>query len=258
VWTNGEPVVYTNWHPGEPNNASNDDFGRINWNGSNQWDDQPASTTAPYILEFDCPLVTRTAGLASGSNFPVGTTLVTHVATDNWGNTASCSFTVTVVDNINPTISCPSNITQSVAAGSCTATISTTAPTTADNCSVAVLRWVLTGATVANSPLTGINNLGTYTFNIGTTVVTCTATDGAGNTATTTFDVVVTLNETAPTPAPTPTGGSSFSSGGSSGGGFVGNFLTAPALTCPLINTFMQVGANNDSQDVLKLQFASG
>ncbi len=42
--------------------------------------------------------VTRNAGsLASGSVFPIGTTTVTHTATDIHGNTASCSFTVTVL-----------------------------------------------------------------------------------------------------------------------------------------------------------------
>lgn len=41
--------------------------------------------------------VNRTAGLESGSVFPIGTTTVTHVATDIYGNTASCSFTVTVL-----------------------------------------------------------------------------------------------------------------------------------------------------------------
>lgn len=40
--------------------------------------------------------VDRTAGLASGSVFPIGTTTVTHLATDIHGNTSSCSFTVTV------------------------------------------------------------------------------------------------------------------------------------------------------------------
>jgi uncharacterized repeat protein (TIGR01451 family) len=40
--------------------------------------------------------VVRTAGGASGSVFPIGTTTVTHQATDIYGNTASCSFTVTV------------------------------------------------------------------------------------------------------------------------------------------------------------------
>ena len=41
--------------------------------------------------------IDRTAGGASGSVFPIGTTTVTHQATDIYGNTASCSFTVTVL-----------------------------------------------------------------------------------------------------------------------------------------------------------------
>jgi len=41
--------------------------------------------------------VTRTAGPASGSVFPIGTTTVTHVADDGHGNTATCTFTVTVL-----------------------------------------------------------------------------------------------------------------------------------------------------------------
>jgi HYR domain-containing protein len=37
-----------------------------------------------------------TAGPASGSVFPIGTTTVTFTATDIYNNTSSCSFTVTV------------------------------------------------------------------------------------------------------------------------------------------------------------------
>ncbi|HEY2973141.1 MAG TPA: HYR domain-containing protein [Pyrinomonadaceae bacterium] len=40
---------------------------------------------------------TQTAGLASGSIFPIGTTTVTYTATDASNNTASCSFTVKVL-----------------------------------------------------------------------------------------------------------------------------------------------------------------
>jgi len=45
-----------------------------------------------------CPgaVTTRTAGLASGSVFPIGTTTVTYTVTDSTGQSASCSFTVTV------------------------------------------------------------------------------------------------------------------------------------------------------------------
>lgn len=57
-----------------------------------------ATYTAPVGTD-NCPGATtaRTAGLASGSVFPIGTTTVTHTVTDASGNTASCSFTVTVL-----------------------------------------------------------------------------------------------------------------------------------------------------------------
>jgi hypothetical protein len=57
-----------------------------------------ATYTAPVGTD-NCPGATtaRTAGGASGSVFPIGTTTVTHTVTDASGNTASCSFTVTVL-----------------------------------------------------------------------------------------------------------------------------------------------------------------
>src|SRR5205807_794679 len=54
--------------------------------------------TAPVGTD-NCPgaVTTRTAGLASGSVFPIGTTTVTYSVTDVHGNgPVSCSFTVTV------------------------------------------------------------------------------------------------------------------------------------------------------------------
>ncbi|WP_321289727.1 HYR domain-containing protein [uncultured Sunxiuqinia sp.] len=57
------------------------------------------------VVEFETPTATdicagvtveQTAGLASGSEFPVGTTVVTFTATDASGNTSESSFVVTV------------------------------------------------------------------------------------------------------------------------------------------------------------------
>jgi hypothetical protein len=42
VWTNGEPVTYTNWDVGEPNNLGGEDYGQLfmagTWNDTNQHD----------------------------------------------------------------------------------------------------------------------------------------------------------------------------------------------------------------------------
>jgi hypothetical protein len=62
----------------------------------------PSGAVATYALPTgmdSCSAtvtITRTAGPASGSVFPIGTTTVTHRATDASGNFAECSFTVTV------------------------------------------------------------------------------------------------------------------------------------------------------------------
>ena len=55
-------------------------------------------TYATPVGTDNCPgaITTRTAGLASGSVFPIGTTTVTYTVTDTSGNSASCSFVVTV------------------------------------------------------------------------------------------------------------------------------------------------------------------
>lgn len=72
------------------------------------------SAVATYspTVSADCP-VTATCTPASGATFPVGVTMVTCKATDQLGNTATCTFTVTVNDNEKPVITCPAQITVS-------------------------------------------------------------------------------------------------------------------------------------------------
>jgi len=63
--------------------------------------------TAPVGTDNCSANTALTAGLASGSVFPIGTTVVTHTITDASGNTASCSFNVTVTQS---PVSCNSTI----------------------------------------------------------------------------------------------------------------------------------------------------
>jgi gliding motility-associated-like protein len=126
--------------------------------------------------------------------FNTGVTTVTYIVKDAAGNQATCLFTVTITDNILPTITCPVNISQNDDAGACHASVIVPNALIADNCSVASLTWTMTGATVASSAATGINQVGTYTFNTGVTTVTYTVKDAAGNQATCLFTVTITDN----------------------------------------------------------------
>lgn len=125
---------------------------------------------------------TMTAGLASGSTFPIGTTTQTYLVDDGLGNTASCSFDVIVVDNQLPVITAPADITVNSDSGICGAVVTFTAPVGTDNCSGATT--ALTAGLASGS-----------TFPVGTTTETFTVTDAAGNTASASFNIIVIDNE---------------------------------------------------------------
>jgi gliding motility-associated-like protein len=107
-----------------------------------------------------------------------GTTTVTLTATDDAGNFTTCTFQVTPTDQTAPSITCPANQTVAFTAA-CNYTLLnyTGLATTADNCDASV--------TVTQSPAVG-------TVITGTTTVTLTATDDAGNFTTCTFQVIPT------------------------------------------------------------------
>ncbi len=123
------------------------------------------------------PNATVTCTPPSGSTFPIGVTTVTCTATDASGNTATTSFTVTVVDVVAPVVSVPPPIT--VAPVRPSGAVVTFGPTATDddsrNPSPAVTCVPPSGST----------------FPVGVTTVTCQATDGSGNTGTSTFTVTV-------------------------------------------------------------------
>ncbi|MNU73490.1 HYR domain protein [compost metagenome] len=162
----------------------------VGWNASAN--DNCSVASIMYVLTG---ATTGTGTSLSGVAFNLGATTVTWTATDGSGNTSSCTFDVVVSDNQVPTIvSCGASGTQNVLAnvGVCNYTHSGTGwnASANDNCSVASIMYVLTGATTGTgSSLSGV------AFNLGTTTVTWTATDGSGNTSSCTFDVVVSDNQ---------------------------------------------------------------
>jgi hypothetical protein len=127
----------------------------------------------------NCPgvgAVSRT-GVPSGNVFPVGTTTINYSVTDANGNTGTASQTVTVIDNTPPVISCPANITLEPTCP--TGAIATwTPPVGTDNCPSAV-----TTRTAGAAPGT--------VFPIGTSTVTYTVVDAAGNSSSCSFTVTV-------------------------------------------------------------------
>jgi hypothetical protein len=122
---------------------------------------------------------TLTAGLASGSAFPIGTTAVTYTAMDAAGNIGSATFSVIVNDTQSPILTTPSDITVNVDAGTAGAVVTYLATAT-DN---------VPGVTISYSTPPGA------LFSVGTTTVTAIATDVAGNMTAGTFSVTVVDNE---------------------------------------------------------------
>lgn len=127
----------------------------------------------------NCGTPTVAQSPASGTPVLIGVPLtVTMTATDACGNSSSCNFLVTARDNIRPTISCPTAVTP-ITLVNCTAPLPAySAASVSDNCT-------------ANPIVTQSPAAGNAVTSAGTTVVTLTATDGAGLTQTCSIAVTV-------------------------------------------------------------------
>ncbi len=120
---------------------------------------------------------TQTLGPPSGSAFPLGDTLIQFSVTDSDGNTVTCQFTITVVDNEAPIATCQ-NLT--IDLDPVTGTVSITGEDvdngSTDNCGIASYTLDVSSFDCSN---------------IGDNTVTLTVTDNSGNESTCVSTVTV-------------------------------------------------------------------
>src|SRR5690606_15152456 len=153
------------------------------------WDatatDNCSVNTINYILTG---ATTGTGTSLDGVIFNLGITTVTWKLGNAWCRYDLCSYTVTEEDNQAPAITCTTNQTVDTDADVCTYTHSGTGwdATATDNCSVDTIEYVLTGDTTGTG-----TSLDGVVFNLGTTTVTWTATDGSSNTDICSYTVTV-------------------------------------------------------------------
>ena len=145
----------------------------------------PVKSLTP-IVSGKCPItvtwiVTNPGGTTasgstdvSGYTFLPGLSSVTYTVTDVDGLTKDCTFTVKVIDVINPTITAPQDLAITLTSSCNSSSLDLGTPTIADNCSVV--------SVTNNAPIT---------FPLGKTIVTWTVTDNSGNKATAIQNVVI-------------------------------------------------------------------
>ena len=107
--------------------------------------------------------------------------------------TGVSNIVIVPLNNLPPEISCPTPVITTTRETTCDILISEgLAATFSDpNDNIATLTWTMTGATIAESDDSGINNITSYTFNLGETVVNYTVTDALGLSASCSFTVTV-------------------------------------------------------------------
>ncbi|XP_071954522.1 uncharacterized protein [Antedon mediterranea] len=114
---------------------------------------------------------------SSGSSFPVGFTKVTCSASDATGNQGNCSFVVNIADDREPDLVCPEHITVGNNTDQYEDPVTWSDPTVTDNLHKDI-------------SATCTPELGSI-FDVGSTIVTCSATDDTGNVGSCSFVVHV-------------------------------------------------------------------
>ncbi|MDP2137115.1 MAG: FG-GAP-like repeat-containing protein [Candidatus Didemnitutus sp.] len=140
-----------------------------------------ASSAAGAVVTFAASAVDIVDGSvpvlaipSSGSTFALGTSTVDLGASDVAGNFGSATFTVTVVDTTAPVLSVPAN--QTIEAASAAGAVANFSATATDAVGVTTITYSAASGSI---------------FGLGTSTVTVTAKDAAGNSATGSFTITV-------------------------------------------------------------------
>jgi len=143
-----------------------------------------AKSSSQNLVTLTIPEIYDEVGVMSVTNdapevFPLGETIVTWTATDSSGNSASTTQTITVVDTTAPVIITPENVTSNA---------------TSKLNNIVELEQISVIDSISTVQIT--NNAPSY-YEFGETIVTWTATDSSGNSASATQTITV-VDTTAP------------------------------------------------------------
>ena len=145
-------------------------------------------TWTPPTVTDDCdgaPSVTSNRN--PGDTFALGVDTVVYIATDDSGNSDTCSFVVTVLDTISPQVTCPSDRVKFSRTTVCGDTVQNISPVIIENCGIASTTYTFSGGIIGG----GTGDASGRFFPADTTTVTYTVTDSSGNSGTCSFMVLI-------------------------------------------------------------------
>ncbi len=145
-----------------------------------QTDSDDCSVVVSYTVHgtAQCGEVSVSCLPPPGTAFLVGSTTVECTALDTWGNSSSCSFTVTVNDATPPTVVAITTKASLVPVN----TLVSAAAAFADNCGVAVADWDWGDGAVSEGAVSGAIVTGSHTYSApGIYTLKLTLIDATGN-----------------------------------------------------------------------------
>merc|ERR1712142_1442453 len=125
LWTNGKPLSYNSWAPGEPNNHGNrEDCVEVNFRSPGLWNDAVCGALRPFMCEIDLPTIPTS--LVSTKSPKITTASSTVSA-------SSKTRSPTTTTRSSPTTKAPSKTTKTTTTTTKTTTKTKPPPSTTTN-----------------------------------------------------------------------------------------------------------------------------